>query len=189
MKRETYPKCVENGLEKDITNDTNPHNCDINLKRIDPVCSDWNYVTVENKSDWMSYREQECDDGSHQDLTKNQNKKVEYFNWLKFVHDKLTAYEAIRNCRSSGGQLFGDFNGTREQIWFLTEKFNFYSFWVGFNDVEQNGVWRNLKGKDSSVMPWMSGQPTNYRDESFTIVLSQFLTDENPTNILGNCFS
>ena len=190
MKRETYPNCTENGLKKDITNDTNPHNCDINLKRIDTVCSDWNYATVKNKSDWMNYREQHCFEGSHQDLRNNSKKTVlQYFDWLKFVHDKLTAYEAINNCRALGGQLFGDFNGTQEQIWFLAQQFHFYSFWVGFNDIEKNGDWRNLKGKNSSLLPWMSGQPTNYRDESFTIALPQFLSDENPKNIIGTCFS
>ena len=188
MKRETYPECKENGSEKDITDDSNPRNCNINLKRVDSVCSDWTEVSVKNKSDWLSSRERQCIDGSHQEMTENANKSArEYFYWLKFVHDKFTAYEAIKNCRNLGGQLFGDFNGSREQIWFLAEQFDFFSFWVGFNDIEQSGEWKNLKGKDSSLVPWRTGQPTNLRDESFTIALSQFLSEDNPMDIIGNC--
>jgi len=34
--------------------------------------------------------------------------------------------------------------------------------WIGVNDIDEENVWRNVKGENVDYLPWSAGQPGNF---------------------------
>ncbi|CAG5079198.1 Oidioi.mRNA.OKI2018_I69.PAR.g9194.t1.cds [Oikopleura dioica] len=40
-----------------------------------------------------------------------------------------------------------------------------HASWIGADDIEKEGTWRNVKGEDLTYLPWSAGQPDNMRNQ------------------------
>ena len=96
---------------------------------------------------------------------------------------KMGVREAMQNCKDLGGQLMGDFIGSTDQIWFLAAKMNFNDFWVGVNNVEQDGTFRTLRGKMASQDPWSDRKPNNFAGENYVALFAAALDTANKSNV------
>ena len=181
MKRDSIPRCKEGSIEINITDDQNSQNCSINLKRIDPSI-DHESRRNDTGTDWMRYTKTICNYGAHvSDTICTENTTIhEHYKWIA---EKMGVREAMKNCKDLGGQLLGDFNGSTDQIWFLAAKMNFNDFWVGVNDVEQDGTFRTLRGKMASQVPWFDRKPNNFAGENYVALFAAALDTANKSNV------
>ena len=182
MQRDSIPRCKEGSLEINITDDQNSQNCSINLKRIDQSF-DYESRINDTATDWMRYTAKICTNhGAHQvDTICTESAIVhEHYKW---VTEKTGVREAMQNCKDLGGQLFGDFNGSRDQVWFLAEKMGFNDFWVGINDVEQDGTFRTLRGNLTSQVPWFDKEPSNFAGENYVAMFATALDTAMKSNV------
>ena len=65
---------------------------------------------------------------------------------LKWVHSKEYWLDAKKKCANKGGVLFGDLDGTQEQLNFLGQRLGTADVYLGARQTK-SGKWVSLKGK------------------------------------------
>ena len=38
--------------------------------------------------------------------------------------------------------------------------------WIGVDDIDEENVWRNVKGKNVDYLPWSAGQPGTFKNSN-----------------------
>ena len=123
MKRDGRPRCVEKGREKDIMDDGTPNFCYINLKRQDAVWNEWvDVFAVDTTEEWKKVKQRTCVPGSHGGLLSCEGTSEEILEHYLWVHALKNWDDADLYCRSRGGSLVSNINGTRDQIKFFVDK-------------------------------------------------------------------
>ena len=178
MKAESFPSCYENGSERSITDDSDPGNCAINLKRIDANCSDWKFVLVNFSNEFKEANESFCFSSSvHQDVLIPYGLQSREIAWIKWIMEMENFTEATKHCESIGGQLFGDLDGTSGQLLFLSKHNSQYVI-LGVSDWKHEGTWVNGRGEilnDKLFHLWAPATPDNGdNNQHFLYVYTDF---------------
>ena len=138
MSADNKPKCNENGVEKNIQNDTVPGICGINLKRRDAVGSGTDTVAIADSSQWKLVRETECSNaqsfhGGVAECVPGES-VVEWYT----IETERSWANAKLHCEQENGKLISRFNSTNEHLLLITEGSN-RRFWVGATDEITEG--------------------------------------------------
>ncbi|MEM9271488.1 MAG: NF038122 family metalloprotease [Cyanobacteria bacterium P01_F01_bin.143] len=93
-----------------------------------------------------------------------------------FLSQAGTWQEAQAEAQSYGGNLV-TINDAAENIW-LQNTFNTdESFWIGFSDSEQEGVWKWASGQSNTYTNWFHSEPNNSGNSQNYAVLNYYSND------------
>ena len=186
MRKETSPQCVQFGSFVDIQNDfLVPNICQINQKRVDCQTGPPSYTVIDTPTEWKKSVQYEVTENFHGGKNDCTSELIE--EWFVWVATEMDFTAAKDHCESIGGQLFGDVNGTDEQLGFLFEKQNRQSFWLGITDEHSPDVYKSLSGNDvTSYIRWAGpeigfDEPSRGPDEIYVC----FVVESNPPSPEG----
>ena len=136
MKRNGHPICSEYGKLRNIQNDETPNFCQINLKRQDAKCGQWEETVVKySYSEWKKIATRDFWKESHGGYSSDcENEKDQIIiEWFIFYKKLQNFSDAVSHCTTfANGDLFYRLNGTKEQLLFLHEKLHHPGcFWLG----------------------------------------------------------
>ena len=138
MLEQTHPNCEENGLEKNIQNDTVPDLCNINLKRRDGLLQyKVNKVEIDTETEWKLISENKCSAVFHGGV-KSCNNETVVLEWLFIHQSRKTWAEARLSCNDIGANLITRFNETNEHLILIGNRLR-KRFWVGASDSTFTG--------------------------------------------------
>ena len=183
MKKEGYPVCREKTKIVAITNDDQPGACKINRKRVDRTFSPWNEnsVEVDNAFEFKESKTREIVLDSAHGGKLGENYVVVM--WVKWVKEPLDWQTAKDNCTSLGGQLFFNFDGTKQQLEILSSRIDTFA-WVGGYFKEKEQVWETVAGsvlEKTLLEPlWEDGEPNRKNGKQFHMAIGDgLLFDED----------
>ncbi len=99
---------------------------------------------------------------------------------LQIIPLKLNAFAAVEKCESLGAFLWGDLDGTTDQINFMWYKVNNFfdplnrtaSIWTSIRDASLTGVYRNVHGSVmTNMLDWDNRGPS-IKANSFIVLRS-----------------
>ncbi|XP_075262939.1 uncharacterized protein LOC142354503 isoform X1 [Convolutriloba macropyga] len=186
MERESKPECVARTVAIQIQDDTTfgSRLCEINQKRQDCEWTEWSedkrYVnnTVWNSSivnpmnrEFKRYQEREIiRDQSHggKECMDGPEKLFEWFVFLPVRNNFLNWDQAKATCESFGWKLFGNINGSLEEVSLLCHMLGANNLWLAVTDEAQEGVWLNEQDVNlRTVIPWrQNGEPNGGRAQN-----------------------
>ena len=109
MKENTIPDCLEKSQLKNITDDLEPGFCRINSKRLDPEWGPWLPHHVENSTYWNVGTIRSCHTGAHLYVKECSEAITEIVEErFEFMLSPKSFFNAVDDCKSRGGQLYGD---------------------------------------------------------------------------------
>ena len=119
-------------------------NCQYGM--MEPNWGEWHYaIEIDTLEEWKTVKMRNYEVG-RENFTVCFGKQVdETLEWLKFVHRKLTWFDAKENCEQLGGHLFYSVNGTKNQLDFLYNKTQDETAWLGIH-TDDHINFRNLLG-------------------------------------------
>ena len=158
MKRRTAPVCFEGEIQKDIRDDDNADVCHINLKRVDALYDEWKRIVKENDTDFIVMRKRNV---VRKPAHGGQKVTKETVSWIKWHKTAVNYSDAIDACEKEGGRIYDAINGSNTQLLFLSQHLDNKTFWLGFTDYEEEGVWMDSTGQQlqTDVLHWAVGQP------------------------------
>jgi len=83
----------------------------------------------------------------------------------KLTTESRSWFDAEAEAIAWGGHLV-TINDQAEQDW-LVSTFGTDTFWIGFNDIEEEGVWVWASGEEVTYTNWAPGEPNNTTPEGF----------------------
>jgi hypothetical protein len=94
------------------------------------------------------------------------------------VHSGQTHANAKRNCTSFGGALAGPLSEAEQDVLrkTLAARFAPRRFWIGLNDIAEEGSWRWSSGAPLSFDAWEPGEPNDYQKEDCVEVYAETFT-------------
>ena len=112
----------------------------------------WAPIVEETENHKKVYYREKCKHSPYkEDLPCYDEPKEKLMEYIEYVKDKKSYFEAVEHCESIGGQLFGDLDGTFEQIEDFAEKLGSTDVWFGVTDWGHEGIWMNLRGETLSL--------------------------------------
>ncbi|ELS05348.1 putative calcium-binding protein [Xenococcus sp. PCC 7305] len=101
---------------------------------------------------------------------------LQYGHSVYILSQAGTWQEAQKEAKSYGGNLV-TINDDGENIW-LQNTFNTdESFWIGFSDSEQEGVWKWASGQSNTYTNWFHSEPNNSGNSQNYAVLNYYSND------------
>lgn len=85
--------------------------------------------------------------------------------------DYMSWPEANALATQKGGYL-ATINTANEEAWLIETFGGSEEYWIGFNDIEQEGVWVWTSGINSTYTNWGPGEPNNYNNEDVAVMNS-----------------
>ncbi len=148
MRNTTRPFCYDRGTELDIRNDTEPDLCGIKLKRVDAKLTSTDKAVVDDGYEYKESQVHQCTDAFHGGKECPENIVLEWLRYEKHMFVNWT--EAVEFCetayRELPGRLFGEVDGTVQQMEWFVEKLEFPYFWLGI--IPDTGNWVTTAGND-----------------------------------------
>ena len=142
------------------------------------VFAEWQFDTLkpqitDNSQEYNETTTQYCYRSHDYDHLKCEGEpKSKLSKYLKWVTTPMSMANSIDHCRSIGGQLFGDLDGSYEQLQFLFHHLPYENINLGVTDTVQEGKWVNFRGQDvTNVALWKPGEPNDAQgQENFAFV-------------------
>lgn len=78
---------------------------------------------------------------------------------------------ALDHCKSMGGTLAVPADET-EQSFFVSKAFELSpeDWWIGANDIQQEGIWSDPDGNVLTYLPWATGQPNGGKNQNCAVI-------------------
>ena len=178
MTKPHMPECKEGQDRVKIQNDLHQGQCNIRFKRIDHEWTEWEHTdnTLDDGNEYKKYtiftRKNKINE-THGGIPRKEEDRERYEEvelWLKWVKEELNWDEAIAKCKSYGGQLYGDLDGTEEQLALFRKKMGNEWYWLGIY-TEDHKTWKKLSGDviSGNNLLWAVGQPNNAKGIQFYV--------------------
>lgn len=89
------------------------------------------------------------------------------------VYDYYTSWSnAKQMCEDLGGNLVTITSQEEmNEIKNLLVDAELYGYWIGFNDVDKDGIWENVTGEDTGYNYWGENQPDCYENNEYCAVI------------------
>ena len=185
------PQCKEKDDTslKDIQDDSNPGNCEINQKRVDDRFAAPEVKEVLRKNEYQKY-----DFRDH--VTVNAHggiildvESVEFIFWIIKSPKGSPWPEAKSFCESIGGKLFSNLDGTKAQL-DLVYKMEERSYWLGVytEKLIQKNKWKNIDGNaiNSEKIYWDSNSGYPKDNDALTHLFIQFTNSASRRDYIRN---
>ena len=179
MYKSEMPKCKDGQTMISIQDDFYKGHCKVKSKRVDREWTEWEHTGERIEDGLDDYKKfkvftrkikiHEAHGGKTGNDDRESYEEVEL--WLKWVREKLNWEESIARCATYGGQLYGDLDGTEEQLAWFRGKFNDDTFyWLGIY-TEDHKTWKKLSGGviSGDNLLWEDGQPNNHAGFQFYV--------------------
>ena len=208
MLQESIPECYDGEEFKDIRDDLDPGECEINQKRIDAgmrALEDMPIILEKTNTEYKAYQTQSKETtqfhghgGLNEVAPANKTMQVKVLQWYKIgTLDRENGwYDAQAFCEQEGGNLFYRLDGTREQLEFFYDTFGDDNFWVGVKaaGAVSDNSWINVKGEAVSAdkLFWGDRLLLNRSHENFVLLGYRagervYLRNQNPKYENGIC--
>ena len=133
----------------------------------DMLYSEWSVwsplqVSEPNSVGYSEYYYRQCVTGSEGGIPDCEGYYQQWKtkSWLMFIKTKMPYDDALRNCKSINGQLFGDLDGSRDQIDFLASKFG-GDVWLAINSFELDNQFFHINGRNmAGLILWGENMPS-----------------------------